>query len=172
MVASTIVSRSARRDARTRDRPQTTDMALAPDEGCTHVACEAPGRAIFAVATPVAKEPRMTRPDIRMPDPAPDVATGRSPLDISVIVPTYERPEALAVCLEALARQTVPRERFEVIVCDDGSSTAVADRQADLVSRLAGHLDVRLLHQANAGTGTFMRSHIALSGLAGYRAHG
>lgn len=93
----------------------------------------------------------MTRADIGLPDPATDAAAVRSCLDISVIIPTYDRPAALARCLEALAHQTLPRECFEVIVCDDGSPAAVAGLQADLVSRMAPDLDVRLLHQSNAG---------------------
>jgi glycosyltransferase involved in cell wall biosynthesis len=44
----------------------------------------------------------------------------RQPL-ISVIIPTYNRPERLAACLQALAQLDYPRDRFEVIVVDDGS---------------------------------------------------
>ncbi|HSR08277.1 MAG TPA: glycosyltransferase [Bryobacteraceae bacterium] len=40
--------------------------------------------------------------------------------EFSVIVPTYRRPAELALCLRALARQDFPRDRFEVIVADDG----------------------------------------------------
>ena len=39
----------------------------------------------------------------------------------SVIVPSYNRPDTLMRCLESLARQSFPPERFEVIVIDDGS---------------------------------------------------
>ena len=38
----------------------------------------------------------------------------------SVVVPTYERPAALASCLESLAALDYPRDRFEVVVVDDG----------------------------------------------------
>ena len=38
----------------------------------------------------------------------------------SVVVPTYDRPEALRACLESLARLDYPRERYQVIVVDDG----------------------------------------------------
>ena len=40
---------------------------------------------------------------------------------ISVIVPHLNQPEFLKACLASLARQTYPRERFEVIVVDNGS---------------------------------------------------
>ncbi|WP_326553881.1 glycosyltransferase [Micromonospora sp. NBC_01813] len=41
---------------------------------------------------------------------------------LSVIVPTYNRSEALRQTLKHLARQRMPTELFEVIVTDDGSS--------------------------------------------------
>ena len=43
------------------------------------------------------------------------------PLLFSIIIPTYARPKQLAVCLEAIACLNYPRDRFEVIVVDDGS---------------------------------------------------
>jgi glycosyltransferase involved in cell wall biosynthesis len=47
------------------------------------------------------------------------------PPDISVVVPTKDRPAGLAAVLRALAAQTLTPERFEVIVVDDGSTPAV-----------------------------------------------
>lgn len=44
---------------------------------------------------------------------------------VSVIIPTYRRPDALAVALAALAKQTYPPARFEVIAVDDGSGDQV-----------------------------------------------
>lgn len=40
---------------------------------------------------------------------------------ISVVVPTFRRPDLLTRCLESLVRQTVPPDQLEVIVVDDGS---------------------------------------------------
>ena len=40
----------------------------------------------------------------------------------SVIIPTHARPDRLAACLEALANLDYPRDRFEVIVVDDGTT--------------------------------------------------
>jgi glycosyltransferase involved in cell wall biosynthesis len=45
---------------------------------------------------------------------------------LSVVVPTYRRPELLRRCLDSLDRQNLPRERFEVIVVDDGSGDETA----------------------------------------------
>lgn len=50
---------------------------------------------------------------------------------LTVIVPTHERPEALARCLRALSAQDYPAERFEVLVVDDSSEpTAIAPELA------------------------------------------
>lgn len=45
--------------------------------------------------------------------------------DISVIVSTYNRPDALGACLRSLGRQT--DRSFEIVVADDGSGPATRD---------------------------------------------
>jgi len=67
------------------------------------------------------------------------------PLELSVIVPTYDRPDAIARFLDALVRQTLAPERFEVIIVDDGSPTPV---RID-VDRLPFHCELR--RQKNQG---------------------
>ncbi len=65
----------------------------------------------------------------------------------SVVVPTYNRPGPLTGCLAALGALDYPRERFEVVVVDDGSDL-------DLRPVVAPHeesLDVRLIRQSNGG---------------------
>ena len=44
----------------------------------------------------------------------------------SVIIPVYNDAVRLTACLKALGRQTYPRDRYEVIVVDNGSDTPVA----------------------------------------------
>ena len=39
---------------------------------------------------------------------------------ISVVVPTYRRPDLLSRCLQALLGQDFPPNAYEIIVCDDG----------------------------------------------------
>lgn len=65
----------------------------------------------------------------------------------SVIVPTFQRPDALSHCLDALAAQELSRERFEVVVVDDGS----VEPPRSVVARFARMLDVRLIEQRNSG---------------------
>ncbi len=48
------------------------------------------------------------------------------PQTFSIIVPTYNRPMALARCLEGIAALDYPRERFQVIVVNDGGATIPA----------------------------------------------
>jgi GT2 family glycosyltransferase len=69
---------------------------------------------------------------------------------LSVIIPGFGRAGALADCLRALAAQTLPRERFEVIVCDDGSEVPLANALENTLGRLAD-LRIFLVRQRNAG---------------------
>jgi glycosyltransferase involved in cell wall biosynthesis len=68
-------------------------------------------------------------------------------LVFSVVIPTYNRREALRACLRALSRQQYPRDAFEVLVIDDGGS----DSLADLEKSLDGPLLWRLHRQPRAG---------------------
>jgi GT2 family glycosyltransferase len=72
-----------------------------------------------------------------------------SPL-FSVIVPTHERPERLAACLEALSKLDFPGERFEVVVSDDGSATPAGP----VVARFVDSLTARVVEGPNRGPGT------------------
>lgn len=66
---------------------------------------------------------------------------------LSVIVPTFLRPANLAGCLEALAAQRYPRDRFEVIVVDDGSGQP----PHDVVGALRARLTVLLVEGPHGG---------------------
>lgn len=90
-------------------------------------------------------------PRVRVIGTTDDEAPGSPGPLVSVIVPTYDRPLALATCLRALAAQTLAKEQFEVIVCDDGSAAAVAAQHAELVAGLGGPRRVRLVREENAG---------------------
>lgn len=68
-------------------------------------------------------------------------------MKISVILPTYERPESLQRGLAGLAAQTLPRERFEVVVVDDGSERP----PSDVVAPFEARFPIRLLVKSNGG---------------------
>jgi glycosyltransferase involved in cell wall biosynthesis len=65
----------------------------------------------------------------------------------SIIVPTYNRPRQLARCLESMCLLDCPRDRFEVIVIDDGSDRACDD----VVRDFRCHVNVRLIAQTHGG---------------------
>jgi len=65
----------------------------------------------------------------------------------SIVVPTYNRPARLGACLSAFSRLDYPRDRFEVVVVDDGSPTPMDS----VVEPFCSQLNVTLLHQQNAG---------------------
>lgn len=74
----------------------------------------------------------------------------------SIIIPSYNRPKQLATCLESLTQLDYPRDRFEVIVMDDGSRQSLDP----VVASFADRLPVRLLRQENAGPAA-ARNHAA-----------
>jgi glucosyl-dolichyl phosphate glucuronosyltransferase len=55
-------------------------------------------------------------------------------LFVSVIIPTYNRAETLEKTIESLARQTYPKDHYEIIVVDNNSM----DSTRDVVERLKG----------------------------------
>jgi glycosyltransferase involved in cell wall biosynthesis len=79
---------------------------------------------------------------------------GQPPAPVfSVIVPTYNRQQVLAECLDALTRQTVRPEMFEVIVVDDGS----ADATEQFCRNFQPNYSLQYLRQLNAGAGAARR---------------
>lgn len=59
-------------------------------------------------------------------------------MKISVIIPTYNEAKQIEACLRPFARQTLPRQEFEIIVVDGGSTdgtTVLAEPLADRVVR-------------------------------------
>ena len=67
----------------------------------------------------------------------------------SIVVPTYERPAQLSRCLQSMAGLDYPREKFEVVVVDDGGVTQLDEVVAPFRSTLA----LQLLRQENTGPG-------------------
>ncbi|MEV0273636.1 glycosyltransferase [Hamadaea sp. NPDC050747] len=66
---------------------------------------------------------------------------------VSVVIPTYNRAALLRLMLEQLARQTLPKAEFEVVVADDGS----ADDTAEVVAAFQDRLRLKYFFQEDVG---------------------
>ncbi len=63
---------------------------------------------------------------------------------VSVIIPARNEEQFLAECLDSLCRLEYPRESFEVILVDNGST----DRTLEIAERFKSSLDLRILQKA------------------------
>ncbi|MGF1492430.1 MAG: glycosyltransferase family 2 protein [Microcoleaceae cyanobacterium] len=68
----------------------------------------------------------------------------------SIVIPTYNRPERLTNCLTAISKLNYPREQFEVIVVNDGSSMPMAP----VIQPFQDQLQIVLINQTNSGPAT------------------
>jgi glycosyltransferase involved in cell wall biosynthesis/peptidoglycan/xylan/chitin deacetylase (PgdA/CDA1 family) len=68
-------------------------------------------------------------------------------IELSVVVPTYNRTSLLSRCLDALAAQEGPGAELEVVVVDDGST----DDTPRVLERYASLLPLRFERQPNRG---------------------
>ena len=66
---------------------------------------------------------------------------------ITVVIPTYNRRESLAHCLESLFEQTYPYDQFEINVVVDGST----DSTLEYLNQLAFPCSHQILEQNNQG---------------------
>jgi GT2 family glycosyltransferase len=69
-------------------------------------------------------------------------------LDISVVIPTYNRLDTLAHVIPTLLAQDLPRESFELLICDSNSNDGTAEYLAGIS---AEHPNVRHLPGAYSG---------------------
>lgn len=65
----------------------------------------------------------------------------------SIIIPTYNRPDRVSSCLEAISRLDYPANFFEVIIVDDGGVTPLDDLLAPFSERVR----ITLVRQDHAG---------------------
>lgn len=69
-------------------------------------------------------------------------------MQFSLIIPVYNRPDEIEELLESLVLQTY-KERFEVVVVEDGSTIPCGD----VVSKFEGRLFISYYFKANSGPG-------------------
>lgn len=73
--------------------------------------------------------------------PAPGAATSSGGPDVTVIIPAFNEERWLPACLEALTTGTLSRQRYEILVVDNGSTDRtpeIAAHYADEVISLQG----------------------------------
>ena len=61
-------------------------------------------------------------------------------MDLTVCICTRDRPLYVRDCLEGLRRQSVPRERFAILLVDSASSACVAAELADIATEYGARL--------------------------------
>lgn len=75
-----------------------------------------------------------------------------APPRLSVVIPAYNNGDTLNLVLEALGRQTVPADKFDVVVGDDGSSPPLApvvEKHADRINVSCVRLETNRGRSAN-----------------------
>lgn len=70
---------------------------------------------------------------------------------ISVVIPTYNRSHILKQCLYALGQQTIPKNEFEVIIINDGSTDDTEKTIFETKKEL--NLNINYFKQNNEGQG-------------------
>ncbi len=77
----------------------------------------------------------------------------------SIIIPTFERPQQLARCLDALANQEYSSENYEVIVVNDGGQATLPP----IVTQFQEKMALKLIKQQNAGPAAARNAGAALA---------
>ena len=58
--------------------------------------------------------------------------------NISIVIITYNRPQLLRQCLPLLIEQDYPKEKYEIVIVDDGGAVCVEDLAAAATPRPVG----------------------------------
>jgi GT2 family glycosyltransferase len=92
-------------------------------------------------------QPKDRTREMRTEDKTPPTAMSAEAPDFSVIITTFNRPAKLPRALQALSIQSMPPDRFEVVVVDDGSTVPVEP----ITRQFADRLQIRCVRQPNGG---------------------
>ncbi|WMW23240.1 glycosyltransferase family A protein [Methanolobus mangrovi] len=82
-------------------------------------------------------------------------------MDVSIIVPTFNRKDSLKKTLQSLINQKYPHDKYEIIVCDDGSTDDSADMIHDISTR--SDVEIKYITQKNSGPAVARNLGIPLS---------
>jgi poly(ribitol-phosphate) beta-N-acetylglucosaminyltransferase len=70
------------------------------------------------------------------------------PIKVSVVVPVYNPGRYIEPCIASIVGQTLPKDEYEAIFVDDGSTD---ETPARLDALAAQHPNIRVIHQPNSG---------------------
>ena len=85
------------------------------------------------------------------------MAADTDQIELSIIIPTYDRAKRLRACLESLSRQTQPVGDWEVVVVVDGST----DGTREMLAGLATPYRLKVCEQDHHGTGAALNRGVA-----------
>jgi GT2 family glycosyltransferase len=83
-------------------------------------------------------------------------------IQVSVVLPTFNRLDRLKRVIAGLEAQTFPHDQFEVIVVSDGSS----DGTHEYMQSIASPLNITYLHQVNQGVSVARNAGVARASAA------
>lgn len=69
-------------------------------------------------------------------------------MELSIIVPIYNVEQYVHACLESIFRQGIEKNRFEVILVNDGTKDKSMEAVADII---ASHPNITIINQENQG---------------------
>ena len=98
--------------------------------------------------------------------PTHEAASASSPVRVSVVIPVFRPDASFDDLIASLDAQTLPQDRFEVLLCDDGSGPETQER---LTQRIADHLRHSL---AAKGVGVVVEAEHTCMTLRGARVPG
>ncbi len=68
-------------------------------------------------------------------------------MDMSVVIPTFDRPIELEICVKSILNQNFSDKSYEIVIVDDGSSE---QKKANL-ERIINHSSIKYFRQENKG---------------------
>jgi poly(ribitol-phosphate) beta-N-acetylglucosaminyltransferase len=89
---------------------------------------------------------------------------GRMPVDVSVIIPFFNPGANIDDCIASLLDQTLSRERFDVVLVDDGSTDGSGARVQELVTR---HPDLFSMYRIPPSGGPGRPRNVGIANSAG-----
>ncbi len=87
-------------------------------------------------------------------------------IDISVVIPTYNRKDILLRTLESLTDQTYPKDKYEIIVIDDGSTEDIKGAIEDFV-KASGRSPISYLRQSSDKKGPAAANNLGIKSAKG-----